>query len=169
MAGIEDQLPCVSEGAAFMSAMELHATEIHPYKKNNPETLGHFLPTEVTYPAYSLPGRPYRWMRKENVTGNRDIIGLQEIYGIRYNKAIEPTFTRMRNNDEGWIQEADNHKAVFDEFYRDVKPNRSLCVIYSEQVPFVEDSRRVVLGMAVSQRLSLRWSIIIQMQARFVL
>lgn len=147
MAGIEDQFPCVSEGAAFMSATVLHTTQIHPYKKNNPETHGHFLPTEVTYPAYSLPGRPYRWMRKENIAGSKNVIGLQEVYGIPYNKAIEPTFTWMHNNDEGWIQEADNHKAVFNEFYHDVEPNRSLCVIYAKQVPFVEDSRRVILGM----------------------
>lgn len=147
MAGNEEQLPCVSEGAAFMSSVELHKEQIHPYKKNNPDTHGHFLPTDVVYPPFSLPGRPYRWMRKEIVTGDKNTIGLQEIYGINYNPSIEPLFNWTKNNNEGWIQEADNHRAVFDEFYREVEFDKSLCVIYAKQVPFVEDSRRVILGM----------------------
>lgn len=147
MAGNEEGLPCVSEGAAFMSSVPLKKTQIHPYKKNNPDTHGHFLPTEVTFPAYSLPGRPYRWMRKEMVIGNRNTTGLQDIYGINYDNSIEPTFHWMKNNNEGWIQEAANHKAVFDVFYDDVIPDKSLCVIYAKQVPFVEDNRRVILGI----------------------
>lgn len=147
MAGAEEQLPCISEGAAFMSSVGLHKEQIHPYKKNNPNTHGHFMPTDVVYPPFSLPGRPYRWMRKEIVTGNKNTVGLKDIYGIDYDPSIEPTFEWMKNNQEGWVQEADNHRAIFDEFYRDVERDKSLCVIYAKQVPFVEDSRRVVLGM----------------------
>ena len=86
-------------------------------------------------------------MRKEIVTGNKNTVGLKDIYGIDYDPSIEPTFEWMKNNQEGWVQEADNHRAIFDEFYRDVERDKSLCVIYAKQVPFVEDSRRVVLGM----------------------
>ena len=60
MAGNEEGLPCVSEGAAFMSSVPLKKTQIHPYKKNNPEKLqasAEYLPTAWEL-VYSLQYSP---------------------------------------------------------------------------------------------------------------
>ena len=137
MANNEEFLSCIGEGAAFMADFELVKATIHPYKKTNPKTHGHFLPTEIIYPAYSFPARPYAWMMK----GNIDILASQ--YNIDYNPDIEPNLSF----NTPWIQEADNHRAIFDYFYHDVVPNSSLCIAYAKQVPFVEDTRRVVVAM----------------------
>ena len=59
MADYAERLSCISEGSAFMSPVEMVKTTIHPYKKSNPGTHGHFLPTEVVYPSFSFPARPF--------------------------------------------------------------------------------------------------------------
>ena len=52
-----------------------------------------------------------------------------------------------------WVQEANNHRAIFDYFYKDIIPDESLCIAYAKQVPFVEDSRRVVVGIGHVKRI----------------
>lgn len=133
----EERLPCVSEGGAFMSDQQLHKYTIHPYKKSNPVTHGHFLPTEVIYPPYSFPARPFAWLMYPSIE-DRALI-----YGIDYKKEREPALSFHTT----WLQDADNHRAVFDYFYREVVPDQSLCIAYAKQVPFVEDNRRVVVGI----------------------
>lgn len=137
MANHMDALPCVSEGAAFLSPQEMMKTTVHPYKKSNASTHGHFLPTEVIYPAYSFPARPFAWLMRENIEMWKDA------YQIDYRPEREPVlkFNTM------WVQDAENHKAIFDYFYRDVVEDHSLCIAYAKQVPFVEDVRRVVIGV----------------------
>ena len=50
MRGHEADLPCNSEGAAFMSPDTHFKTTVHPYKRNNSKSHGHFLETELAYP-----------------------------------------------------------------------------------------------------------------------
>ena len=142
MEHLEEKLPCIGEGSAFMSEKDLVRTTIHPYKKSNPATHGHFLPTEIVYPAYSFPSRPFAWLMKSSMPV------LVENYGIKLNPEIEPVLQFETN----WIQEAENHKAIFDYFYGDIVPDQSLVVAYAKQVPFVEDHRRVVIGMGHVKR-----------------
>ena len=51
------------------------------------------------------------------------------------------------------MQEASNQQAIFDVFYQDVVPDESLCIAYAKQVPFIEDSRRVIIGMGHIKRI----------------
>lgn len=139
----EGQLPCIAEGGAFMSDVDLVKVTEHPYKKYNVATHRHFLPTEIVYPAHSFPARPFAWMVKDNMEK------LSEEYGIRYNSAVEPVLSFHT----AWIQEASNHRAIFDYFYGDIIPDESLCIAYAKQVPFVEDSRRVIIGMGHIKRI----------------
>lgn len=143
MAEHEEDLPCISEGGAFMSEQELYKTTVHPYKKSNPKTHGHFLDTEVKYPAYSFPARPFAWLMVNNIAP------LAETYGINYRPALEPVLGFKTS----WVQEANNHRAIFDYFYKDIIPDESLCIAYAKQVPFVEDSRRVVVGIGHVKRI----------------
>jgi hypothetical protein len=55
MVGNEKRLPCISEGGAFMSPVEIRRTIDHPYKVFNPETHGHFLPTEEVFRHIRCP------------------------------------------------------------------------------------------------------------------
>lgn len=145
MAGIEQSLPCISEGGAFMSDVELVRTTTHPYKDSNPNTHGHFLETEIHYKPYSLPARPFRWMMKN------DICPKYSVYNIDYDEEREP---KLKKFNSVWIQDAKNHKGVFDYFYHDVIPNKSLCLIYAKQVPFVEDPRRIIIGIGFVEKIT---------------
>lgn len=142
MEHLEEKIPCIGEGSAFMSDKELVKTTVHPYKKNNKKTHGHFLETEIVYPAYSFPARPFAWLMKSSIPF------MTENYGIKIDQTREPLLEFETN----WIQERDNQKAVFDYFYEDVIPDRSLVVAYAKQVPFVEDYRRVIVGMGHVKR-----------------
>lgn len=137
MAGHEAELPCIGEGAAFMSTDELVKTTIHPYKKYYSPLHQHFLETEIIYPAYSFVTKPFAWMMKERIET------ICKDYGIAYDAKKEPILSW----NTSWVQEASNHRAIFDYFYGDVLPNESLCIAYVKQVPFIEDSRRVVVAM----------------------
>ena len=143
MAEQEEKLPCIGEGGAFMSEHELYKETVHPYKKTNLETHAHFLPTQLKYPAYSLPARPFAWLMQSNIEQ------IAPNLGIDYRPEREPKL-RFTSN---WVQEADNHRAIFKYFYQDVIPDQSLCIVYAKQVPFVEDNRRVVIGIGHVKRL----------------
>ena len=137
MKGHEQELVCIGEGGACMSSQNLYRETIHNYKENGNEQYQHFIETRVKYPAYSLPARPFRWLMK-NDSGYD-----YELYGIDYDESREPVLDFETN----WVQDAENHRTIFDYFYHDVIPGKSLCVIYAKQVPFVEDSRRVIMGI----------------------
>ena len=142
LVGHEESIPCIGEGGAFMSEDALHKVTVHPYKKYNFETHKHFLETEVVYPAYSFPARPFAWLMRE------DIEKKAELYGIEYNPNREPRLDFKTS----WVQDAENHRAIFKYFYQDVIPDQSLCIAYAKQVPFVEDNRRVIIGMGHVKR-----------------
>ena len=140
MQGYEQYLPCIAEGAAFMSPDKLVRTVIHPYKQNNPETHGHFLETDEIFEPYSLPARPFLWTMKDTID--------YEKYDIGYDESREPVLP-FKNN---WVQEGKNHKAIFDTFYKNILPNKSLVFDYAKQVPFVDDPYRVIIGVGVVEK-----------------
>lgn len=137
MKGIENQLPCIAEGVAFMSSTELVRTVIHPYKANNPKTHGHFLDTDEHFVPYSLPARPFLWTMKKG----KDFVK----YDIDYQDSREPQL----DFENAWVQDAENHQAIFKRFYENVIPNESLVFAYAKQVPFVDDSRRIVIAVGL--------------------
>ena len=144
--GYEEQVPCLSEGGFFMSHRDVVREVNHPYAAHNTRTHAHFRPTKLTYPAFSFPARPFAWTMRERKMSNgstRTILDLAEKYGIAYDEAKEPRLGFKTN----WVQDADNQRAIFDVFFGDIKGSRSLVVPYAKQVPFVEDNKRVVLGV----------------------
>lgn len=149
MKGNESRLPCVDEGACFMSSESFSITTVHPYKnlQKTQKTHGHFLETELIFPPFSFPCRPYGWLmlRKSGENGSANIIRLIERYGIDFKADREPELPF----DTNWVQDSYNQRSIFKTFYEDVIPNRSLIIPYAKQVPFVEDSRRVVMGIGL--------------------
>ena len=145
IAGHEQDIPCVAEGGVFMSPMSHKRVNIHPYKASNPETHGHFRETELVYPPYTLPARPFAWtmLRKGFERGDQNIRRLAERYHIDYRPEREP----ILKFDTNWVQDAQNQRAIFQSFYEHVTPNQSIVIPYAKQVPFIEDNKRVVMGI----------------------
>ena len=137
IAGHEDEIPCLSEGAAFMSSRQFVSVVTHPYVAYGYEEYQHFLPTENVYPPYSLAARPFAWLLKD---GMHD---LNAKYDLGIDEEVELKWPRGKH----WLQFGESHQAVFDYFYKDVIPDQSLCLIYAKQVPFIEDVGRVIIGI----------------------
>ena len=142
--GHEEEIPCLSEGGCFMSEDSYTRVEVHPYKDKNPRTHGHFRETELHYMPFSLPGRPFGWtMLHKGSNKDMNIENLVERYGIDYDPDREPILSFETN----WVQDAENQRAIFETFYEDVKVNESLVIPYAKQVPFIDDGKRVVIGI----------------------
>lgn len=145
--GHEAEIPCLSEGGCFMSGDTYSKTTVHPYKKGNPKTHGHFRDTELMYPPFSFPARPFGWtmLRKGMDKGDDNITRLAERFVIDYKREREPVlpFSTPTN----WLQDATNQRAVFKAFFADVQSGHSLVIPYTKQVPFIDDAKRVVMGI----------------------
>lgn len=64
-------------------------------------------------------------------------------YGLGVNPGWEPDLGFKTS----WVQEYRNQTALLDCFFGHIKPERSLCFFYAKEVPFVEDARRVIVGV----------------------
>jgi len=134
----QDKWPCcVPERAMFMSPFEYTRIATHPYVENSPETHGHFAPTALRHPPYSAPAIPFNWM----FSASMEEKGRE--YGIDIDPGREPDL-RFKTS---WVQDKTNQVALEDCFFGHIKPNKSLCFVYAKEVPFVEDSRRVIIGV----------------------
>ena len=140
--GHEAEIPCLSEGGCFMSPETHIKMSVHPYKSSNPKTHGHFYETELVYPPFSLPARPFGWtmLRKAN---DDNIGNLIRRLAIDYDPYREPDLPFPTN----WVQDATNQRAIFKTFYEDVEIGSSLVIPYAKQVPFIDDPKRIVMGI----------------------
>lgn len=129
--------PCLGERGAFMAEFSFTKDKVHPYSTMNMKTHDHFLPTSFEYTPYSAVGVPYRWMLK----GNMEQFGKN--YGLNLNEYLEPAL----GFNTSWIQAKQNQKELLDCFFSHIKPQESICIFYAKEVPFVEDSRRVIVGV----------------------
>lgn len=75
---------------------------------------------------------------------------LAEEHGFEFHAEYEP---EMKNKT--WVQDGRNQENVFNAFFNGTVENESLCIFYAKQVPFVEDVRRVVIGIGHIQKISL--------------
>lgn len=141
MKGKEEFLHCIRESGAFMSEDKLSQTIEHPYKLNGNKEYQHMVPTTIDIFPYSFVGRCFDWLMVGK--NYKKIDKLVDIYGINFDKDIEPNIGFESN----WAQNAINQKAIMDEFYKEVKPKKSIVIAYAKQVPFVEDVRRVVVAI----------------------
>jgi len=121
----------------FMASFEYTRVAEHPYKATSPDTHGHFGPTPLRHPPYSAAALPFRWMFQKSLEN------FAEAYKIDVDRKREPDLGWATK----WVQERDNHRALLDCFFTHVKAEQSLCFFYAKQVPFVEDSRRVLIGV----------------------
>ena len=131
--------PCLRERAGFMSPDSLVKLHTHPYQRNQ-DTHGHFRPTPVTYPPYSVPTVPFRWMRKDAIpelSRHCPMDGVEE--------SQEPSLSFKPS----WWQDYRNQSALLNKFWSHVQPETSLVFFYAKQVPIAEEvpGRRVLIGV----------------------
>lgn len=138
----EDDYPvCIGERATFMAPFPIYKTLRHPYAETSPNTHGHLRPTRITFPSFSGPAVPYHWMLKSNVKEKN------EKFSLNYDDRREPTLDWATNGNDHWVQEVQNQKALLNCFFEHLEAETSLVFFYAKQVPFVEDSGRVVTGV----------------------
>lgn len=144
-----NNVPCIREGACFMSENIETITLVHPYASWSPYHK-HLEKMQESFLPYTYPARPFRWVMRERRISTKEVKTIEELAqekGFEYHSIYEPDMDRKT-----WVQDGRNQKASFDCFFRDAEENRSLCVFYAKQVPFTEDSRRVVIGIGHIQK-----------------
>lgn len=137
--GYENNIPCLKEGSAFMSEKQFIIKEKHPYStyEYGYDEYKNFLETDSIYPPFSLPARPFAWLLKSNLSDKNRLLNLE------IDEEKEKTWPKGKD----WLQFGESHKAIFDYFYKDIVPEKSLCIIYAKQIPYIEDVGRVIIGI----------------------
>jgi len=136
----EDDFPvCVAERGTFMSPFGFTRELNHPYVERSPNSHGHLKGTKVYFPAYSAAAVPYYWTLKENAKE------LSKIYDLDFDEEREPQLAW--EGKDSWVQEFSNQKALLNCFFEHFEETVSLVFFYAKQVPFVEQSGRVLVGV----------------------
>lgn len=139
-----NNIPCIREGGGFMNEEDVTITLRHPYSDWS-DYHKHLLPLRETIPAFSYPARPFRWVMRQRYVGYKNWKYIEELAlekGFEYHKDYEPIM-----NNKTWVQDGRNQEAIFNAFFKDAEEDKSICVFYAKQVPFIEDNRRVIIGI----------------------
>ena len=139
-----NRIPCIREGGAFMNDEDVTVTLQHPYSAWS-EYHKHLLPLRETIPAYSYPARPFRWVMRKRYIGHGEYTYIEDLAlekGFEFHEEYEPSM-----NNTTWVQDGRNQKALFNAFFKDAVEGKSLAIFYAKQVPFIEDNRRVIVGI----------------------
>lgn len=146
-------LPCVNEGMAFMCDKDITIECLHNYSLYGYESHRDFIPSQQVIPAYTLIAHPYRWlMRGDKNDDAKKIRELNDIPDI--DSDIAHLLLKSKNGDgapvgKDWVQHPKSQQKVFETFFQNVVPNKSLCFVYAKSIPYIEDADRVLLGIAV--------------------
>lgn len=136
------KIPCLKENAAFLSDDEYTFYAEYPYSSYT--ELTHIIPTQVKIRPNTLISRPFRWLRTEDTPATNIITG----YSMKREEEFKASHKSKKNHPikRTWINEPLNQKAVI-EYYYDSVSEKSLLVPYLKNVPFTDDSHRIVLGV----------------------
>jgi ATP-dependent exoDNAse (exonuclease V) alpha subunit len=135
------RLPCLQENAIFLSDKNYTFYAEYPYSSY--DGLTHIEPTQVNIRPNSLISRPYRWFRMDDTPATKIITD--------FSKKREDEYKASHKNKQNyaikktWINEPSNQRAII-EYYYDGLSEKSLLVPYLKNVPFTDDSRRIILG-----------------------
>lgn len=129
--------PCVRERGTFMSEYPFTYYANHPYKDRGNKLYQHFKETPLRQAPFSASGVPFFWMQRDKVRQKA------EHYGLDLDLSREPEL----GFDTIWLQEYSNQKTVLNCFFEHLEINNSLCFFYAKEVPFVETSDRVLIGV----------------------
>lgn len=128
---------CVAERGTFMADFAFTKNIKHPYTDISKETHGHILPTPLRFIPHSAGAIPFYWLNKQSAKEKA------EFYDLDFDLDREPKL----KFETGWINEYTNQKEIFNCFFEHIKENTSLVFFYAKQVPFIESSNRVLIGI----------------------
>ncbi len=128
---------CVDERGMFMADYSYTRTKTHPYKSSSPKTHGHFGKTPLRFPPFSAPAVPFRWMFSKAM----------EDFGHEFEIDVDPEREPDLGFKTTWVQRLENQRALLDCFFDHIVREKSLCFFYAKEVPFVEDPKRVLIGV----------------------
>lgn len=139
----EDLPVCVGERATFMAPFSFTKTLNHPYVDVYPSSHGNLKKTPLLFPAYSANSVPYRWMSKKS---NEPFI---QSLDLDFDESREPDLVTKYGEKKlsKWVQQTDNQKALLNAFYEHFENHTSLVFFYAKQVPFVEESGKILIGV----------------------
>lgn len=133
---------CIAERSTFMAPFEFVTPRTHPYVKSSKSTHGHMKETNLRFPAYSAAVVPFRWMLKQT---SDELI---KNYPLKLAEEREPELSFHTI----WWQEKSNQEQLLNTFINHIK-EESLVFFYAKQVPHIEDSRRVLIGVGKIQHI----------------
>lgn len=134
--------PCVGEKVHFMSPHAIYKKVNHPYSKNknNSQFYGHYRETTYCYPGYSFSVIPYSWMLKDKNTNRSE-------KAAALNLPFDPEKEPALNFKNSWVQQIDNQRLLLDTFIQPIRPSHSLVFIYAKNVPFIDTTARILIGV----------------------
>ena len=136
-----EELPaCRRERANFMAPRAATVEITHPYVGGN-ASHAHFKTTPIPLPPYSAPCVPFRWLLRSSA---------EEIaaeLGLPFQVEAEARIDGLLGWETSWVQDRDNQWSLLKSFLSAFEPDRSLCFFYAKEVPLIEDSRRVLVGV----------------------
>lgn len=132
--------PCVAERATFMADFPVSREVEHPYTRSS-KSYDHYLPTTLSLPPYSAGCVPFRWVLRD------DARETAEMHGLDFRDEGEDEATKRTGFKSAWLQDVSNQRSTLDGFFSAIKPDRSLAFFYAKELPFVDDPRRVLIGV----------------------
>lgn len=145
-------LPCLNEGMAFMSDKDITTECLHNYSLYNYDSHRDFIPSQQIIPAYTLIAHPYRWlMRGNNETAENIRLqnGIPDIDADIAHLLLKDKDGNGEPVGGNWVQHPISQQKIFETFFKNVVPNKSLCFIYTKSIPYIEDADRILIGIAV--------------------
>ena len=127
--------PCLTESGMFMSDHKTSDTRSHPYTYD--KHYKHIAETDVVAKQFSFLATPYKWTLKDGATESPNAI-----FYTQYDDSIE-----LAVGSGSWVSNGKNQKRIFDYFYKNIVPNKSLVVAYAKAIPFIESSGRIIIGI----------------------
>ena len=136
---------CVGERATFMAPFAFTKYLSHPYVEIYPQSHGQLKKTPLRFPAWSANSVPYRWMSKKS---NETFIDNLELdYDEEREPALINKWSGKEEQNNKWVQQSDNQKALLNAFFEHFENNSSLVFFYAKQVPFIEESGKILVGV----------------------
>lgn len=127
--------PCLMESGMFMSSHEMEDIRQHPYTYDS--HYQHILDTSVTIGRHSFVATPYKWTLKDDAADSPN-----NQFFTQYDPTVE-----LDVGSGSWVSNGENQKKIFEYFYQDVEPDKSIVVAYAKAVPFIESPGRIIIGI----------------------
>jgi len=131
---------CMSEHGHFMADFEMTRRISHPYTQTS-KAHEHLLPTPYRYPPYSAACTPFAWMLKESA--EKHVKNLE----LGFQAELEDNAHEAMEFRTEWLQTKHNQRVLLDTFFSAIQPDRSLAFFYAKNIPFIEDNRRIIIGV----------------------